>query len=278
MEEYAVIGCFNQSDLDVISDIFYKDNICFKVSEKSFDNAAFSIYELNNDIQYEISILNSDFMKADELLNGFLENKLNHNSNALTDDEVISIILFSEDWSEEEVSMAHKLANERKLDVDLYKKQYFETQKAAEENEKEKHFVIKSQKTSGWFLLIVVISLFDAFMYARNLSLNLPFGLELSQLNLYLSDFNLTKQSKENYLLISYSLIGMYFLIYIFAKKDRLLAFVVGFILYLFDTVLCVLAKDWFEVVSHLFALMFIYYGINRIFVLRNDAPSNPKP
>lgn len=121
--------------------------------------------------------------------------------------------------------------------------------------------VTQLKSGASWFYWIAGLSFIGSLAATGGWGLHFLFGLGITrQLDYLGAQFG--GSAKVVTLALNALVAGLFILFGVLAGKRHLWAFIVGMALFAIDTVLMVLVKDWLSVAFHVFALFFIFRGL----------------
>jgi len=192
---------------------------------------------------------------------------------AFTKQGTVFTCLFTDVYPLEETAELENVASN--VQFDSYSAETLPLAKETRKNPDNEILILKSQVESGanWFLWIAGLSLVNSFLILANIEWGFFFGLGITQLIDAIAlevggDSNtIAKIVAFAFDVIAASVFALFGLL---SKKGRCWAFVVGMILYVLDAMLFLLAKDFFGLAFHGFALYCIINGYKASRALRD--------
>ena len=127
------------------------------------------------------------------------------------------------------------------------------------------------QSAARWFWWIAGLSLINAVLFHAGSDVNFVVGLAMTTLASVVFAKNLPVA-----ILLAGITVGFYFLMGLYAQRQRLWAFYLGLALYTVDALIYAALKDWMSVGFHALAAFFIFKGIQQVRLLGRTAGSAP--
>jgi hypothetical protein len=118
----------------------------------------------------------------------------------------------------------------------------------------------KHHSGSGWFNTIAILSLINTVVVFAKIDIMFPVGLGTSIVAAAFVNYvpedpgvNITivRMIGFAFLLISFVIIGLFFLFRVKAKKGKQWAYITGLVIYLIDAIICLSLKDWISAGFH---------------------------
>jgi len=125
------------------------------------------------------------------------------------------------------------------------------------------------QSAARWFWWIAGLSLVNAVMFHSGSDVNFVVGLAMTTMASVAFANNLPVA-----IVLAGVTIGFYFLMGLYAQRQRLWAFYLGLAVYAVDALLYAAVKDWMSVGFHVLAGFFIFKGIQRTRELQRATPA----
>ncbi len=211
--------------------------------------------------QYILKLRESDIERAEKAFNEELDNEVKlitheHYLYSFADKDILDVIANQVDWTKEEVKLAMKIANERKLDLTATS---IKSAKKVPEKTTKKKLSIK--ESSSWFWTFGFLSISNSILSKLNINFHLP-GLTFNQA---LDTVSKRHTTNEYGFFLSLLIASLLFIIAWFGKKNKWV-FLSGIIVLGLDTIGTVISRNWFDILFHFFALWSIITGFANSF------------
>lgn len=274
MDKYVEYSRFpNLSSAQELIKSLESNQIHFELDDTAlrFDISAKDINPIDN--QLIIRIKEADFERVNLLttnksMKAEVTSDSDHYLHSFSDNDIIDVIVNQDDWTPNEVELAKKISNQRNLKPTAELIKALRNEKISAQN---KHVVSADRNTSAgasWFLWIGILSILNTFDSALNLSVSFIFGLGITQI-IQTVMIGLQGLYQGYYIalgfVLSLALSSLFILFWYYAKRGKQWAYLIGIVLYTFDTVIFMVGKDWLSVGFHVFLLFAISSGYNSL-------------
>ena len=250
-------------------ELLEKHQIPYKIDDSSM---RFGL--LGNDNLLEtgtvIKIQASDIEKLKEIdVNVPTEFTANHYLYTFSDNDIIDVVVNPEEWTDEEIELAREIAAQRNLQFTAEAVKSTRTRQEQMAAKKEKKVDIEARDAlrlgaPAWFLWIAIFSIVNitAFAFGQHVNFLLGLGINFAVLGAFGAA---GEELGRNLMLYAYVLAYLFSALFIWfwykSKRGSRAVYFTGMIIYVIDTLLLVVARDWWSVGVHLFALLFLHFG-----------------
>ena len=266
------IEFYRFENYDTASELIEKlesNNIEFKIEDNisQFDIAASSISPY--DKQIIVKIKETDFEKVNiltpiKIVKDENSNEINDNYlYTFSDIDLIDVISNPLEWTAEEVKLANQIIKEKGIKPTAEQIKFCRKELMNGKDEAERKELNSIKSGYSWFFAIGIFSLINTLDYAiRQKQILRTVGLGITQLVdgifIALKEPNLIIHTFVNLLISS-----LFILIWFLAKQQKKGVYLTGLIVYLIDSILFLLARNWFSFGFHVFVLIGVVNGYN---------------
>ena len=213
--------------------------------------------------QYILKLRESDIEKAEAAFNIELDNEVKfitheHYLYSFADKDILDIIANQTEWTKEEVKLALKIANERKLDLSA---QSIKSVKKVKEEIPQLRTTI--QNTAHWFWVIAAFSIVNSILIRKNINFHLP-GLAIAEIIESATSKVYGELNRVGF--ISCLLISTIFFLFARYGKRNKWVFLAGLIVYFLDSLLVILSPRWGQIIFIFLALWSMITGLVNTF------------
>jgi len=267
----------NVEEASDLIDLLNANNISFEIDDSSL---RYDISNANSNPLEKgliVKICSRDIEKADKLyLKDKAESFDDHFLYTFSDNDIIDVIVNPEDWTAEEVAIADKILKQRnikpsaELIKSLRKEKIIESKKETTNEQTKQANAIKGG--ISWFLWIGILSVINTVLILTYQNLHFPVGLGINSAILGVMD-GIKKATSVDLMTVGYVLTflvsGFFFWVWHKSKNKNRKFYLAGLIVYVIDTVFCVvvfvISKYWIDLVFHLLALVGLYKGFKAL-------------
>lgn len=121
---------------------------------------------------------------------------------------------------------------------------------------------------ASWFYWIAGLSILNTIVYVMGFNLNFVLGLGVTQVIDAFAYYG-SGTIKLIAFILDIIVAGIFVLFGVYAKKRHVWAFITGMIIYTADALIFVFVKDWIAVGFHVFALYWVYKGLQANNILK---------
>jgi len=193
---------------------------------------------------------------------------IEHYLYTFSDNDIIDVIANPDEWTEEEVALATRILQQRKLTLNAENIRAVRTLKKAETTKEQtkKESIIRGG--TSWFLWIAILSMLNITLviWHQNVSFLVGLGINYAIIGVF---NGIEKATGNNLMYLGFAATYLFSAFYIWiwskSKKRNTKWYLTGMIIYVIDTLIFVLSKEWFSVAFHLWCLLMLYAGYNAL-------------
>jgi hypothetical protein len=220
--------------------------------------------------QYILKLMESDFENAEKVFNEELDNEVKqvtheHYLYSFADKDIIDVIANQSDWTKEEVKLAMKIANERKLDLSA---QSIKGAKIIKEEKPQLKSTIKTAAGSFW--VIAMFSILNSIFIRKEVNFHLP-GLVITELFETATAKVYGGYNRVGF--IACLFISVIFFLFARCGKRNKWIFLTGLIIYFLDSLLVILSPQWMQILFISFILWIMITALVNTFK-ENESPT----
>ena len=137
------------------------------------------------------------------------------------------------------------------------------------------------QSSASWFWWVAGLSMINAISAMLHSGYGMVLGLGITQMIDAMVFYGLDGEpvqpamaTRTVHLALVLGICGVFVALGVFAKRHSALAFVIGMVLYLADSMVYVLARDWIGVGFHAFVLFMLWSGYATLRAIQTSLPS----
>jgi hypothetical protein len=213
--------------------------------------------------QYILKLKESDIERAEKAFNDELDNEVKlinheHYLYSFADNDIVDMIANQADWTKEEVKLATKIANERKLDLSAATLKSFKKMK--EEAPKRR---LTIQNTAGWFWTIGLFSIVNSIFLRKQINFHLP-GLAITEIFESIAAKVSGEGNRFGFIEVLF-ISAVFFLFARFGKENKWV-FLAGLIIYFLDSILVFASPRWGQILFIFIALWSMITGLVNTF------------
>lgn len=231
--------------------VLEKHNIPFYLDDVSM---RFKLVSNNNpwENQFILKLKESDIERAEKAFNEELDNEVKlttqeHYMFSFADNDILNVIANQNEWTREEVKLAMKIANERKLDLSA---QSIRSNKIVKEQTSQHRSTIYT--TASWFWVIGVFTIANSVLSGKHISFHLP-GLIITEIseNVFINVFG---EGNRFGFVATLIISAIFFLFARYGRRNKWI-FLTGLIIYSFDAILVFSSPRWGQLIFIFIAL-----------------------
>ena len=264
----------NLEEASDLIDLLNANNIPFEVDDSSlrYDVSNANSNPMGKGLIIKISA--TDVEKTDKLnLKVETESPDDHFLYTFSDNDIADVIVNPEDWTEEEIAIANKILKQRNINLSaeliksLRKDKIIENRKETVDEQTKQINAIKGGVS--WLLWIGILSVINTLLLLTYQNLHFPVGLGINDAILGVmigikQTTSIDLPAVGGYVL-TFLVSGFFFWIWYKSKNKNRKFYLAGLIVYVIDTVLCVvifvISKHWIDMAFHLLALAGLFRG-----------------
>lgn len=243
--------------------ILEENGIPFELDDSAMRFNVHASYE-TWDKNYILRLHESDIERAEKLFDQQLKKEVQeiteeHYLYSFADKDILEIIANQNEWSKTEVALALKIAKERQIELTAEK-----IKGAKKKNESKSESRLTIEKTATTFWLIGVLSIINSVFLRKGINFRLP-GLLTTEI-LENTALNLFGAGNQIGLVICLLISGIFFLLARFGKRYKWV-FLMGLILYFFDSLLLLVMPRWWNLIFILLVFPNMVIGLRNTII-----------
>lgn len=270
MEKFVEFNRFENYDTaSELIEVLESNNIEFKIEDNisQFDIAASSINPF--DKQIIVNIKESDFEKvnlltSNKIINNETSNEIKSNYlYTFSDIDLIDVIANPAEWTTEEVKLANQIIIEKGIKPTAEQIKSCRKEIIKEKTEAERKELNSVKSGYSWFFAIGIFSIINTVDFAirqKQILKAVGLGLTLVVDGVFIA---FKEPNSLLHTLINLFISSIFILFWYLAKKQIKGVYLTGLIIYLIDSTIFLLARDWFSFGFHVFVLIGVVNGYN---------------